>query len=109
MNKRQRKKKLKKCFYPLIDEFNLMTLNGEELKRAYKDYQNFCLKNYSYFHYRHKEMVKNKALSRKPFYRFSIGVEFSEHIKYISNLFTINNRNNYKCTVTQSVNDFLKL
>lgn len=70
MNKRQAKKRRKKVVYPLVDEFNLLTLNEDEYNKAIEDYHNFCSKHYSYKHYKDRY----KLLLRKPcFYRFPVG------------------------------------
>lgn len=51
MNKRQAKKAAKKVTYPLVDEFNLLTLSPEEYNeynKAIKDYHEYVLKHCIY-------------------------------------------------------------
>jgi len=58
------RKARKKCFYPLV-EFDLVTISELQRKKAYKDYREYCLKNYSYFHYCDKKTTREKALKGK--------------------------------------------
>ena len=57
MNKRQAKKYRKKVVYPIIDEFNLLTLNQEELDKAIKDFDEYCIKHRHYKHYKDRKSV----------------------------------------------------
>lgn len=74
MNKRQAKKYRKKVIYPIIDEFNLLTLNQEELDKARKDFEEYCLKHRRYKKYRDK----NKIMNEPCFYRYPVGKAVSD-------------------------------
>lgn len=77
MNKRQAKKARKKVVYPLIDEFNLISMTEEERKAAWKDFDNYVQKCYRYYHYRDKYKV-----ARKPcFYSFPVGEAAKKHFE----------------------------
>lgn len=78
MNKRQAKKEHKKVIYPLIDEFNLLTLNEEEYKQAMKEFYEYAYKHLHYKHYRdkNKPYIKNHI----PIFSFPVGKAFSEYI-----------------------------
>ena len=69
MNKRQAKKARKKVVYPLADEFNLLTLNAEELEEAIADYQKYAQKYCRYYHYRDRE----KLMRKRCYYVFPVG------------------------------------
>lgn len=47
MNKRQLKKKKKKCLPVIVDEFNLLTMTDDEREKAYKKYEEY-VRRYSY-------------------------------------------------------------
>lgn len=69
MNKRQLKKCKNKIAYPLVDEYNLLTLNADEYKKAIEDYKNYCRKYYRFKCYKNKHKIL-----KKPFiYNFPIG------------------------------------
>lgn len=75
MNKRQTKKARKKVVYPLIDEFNLLTMNAEEVKAAHKEYDDYIQKHFRYFHYRDWRKV-----ARKPcFFKYPVGEAAREY------------------------------
>lgn len=79
MNKRQAKKTRKKVIYPLVDEFNLISMNAEELRVARKEYYDYVQKHFRYFHYRDKYKV-----ARKPcFFRYPVGEAIREYLEGI--------------------------
>lgn len=80
MNKRQAKKYRSKVVYPIIDEFNLLTLDEKELKEAQKDFENYCLKHHHYKRYKDREKIGNKPC----FYRYPVGKSVSDFIKLTS-------------------------
>lgn len=77
MNKRQVKKTKKKVIYPLVDEFNLISMNTEEFKAARKEYYDYAQKYFRYFHYRDKYKV-----ARKPcLFRYPVGEAAREFLE----------------------------
>lgn len=77
MNKRQVKKYRSKVVYPLVDEYNLLTLDEDEYKKAINDYKNYCIKHCSYKHYKDKD----KVFKRPFFYSFPIGESMKQMFK----------------------------
>lgn len=60
MNKRQAKKDRQKFVYGLADEWNLATMDEEELKAARKEFEDYCRKHRHYKHYRDREKIIKK-------------------------------------------------
>lgn len=75
MNKRQEKKARKKVVYPLVDEFNLLSMNEKEVMAARKEYDDYVREHFRYFHYRDKYKV-----ARKPcHFRYPVGEAAKEY------------------------------
>lgn len=85
MNKRQAKKVRKKVVYPLVDEFNLISMNAEEIKDAYKEYDDYVQKHFRYFHYRDRHKVAMKPC----LYRYPIGEAVSGYYEEVLKLKTM--------------------
>ena len=68
MNKRKAKKRLKKCFTPLVDEFGMVTMSDEERKVFRKSIQTYSLRHFSYKHYKDKEKAFKKAVEHPAIY-----------------------------------------
>ena len=79
MNKRQKKKAMKKISYPLVDEMSLLTLSPKEYDDAMNDFKSFLWNNCRYYHY------KNRHKSRvAPFsYCFPVGKSYHKHFEEI--------------------------
>ena len=65
MNKRKAKKKFKKCFTPLIDNFGCLSMSDIELKMFNKAIKRYCLQHFSYKHYKDKEDALKRALQHQ--------------------------------------------
>ena len=85
MNKRQAKKTRKKVVYPLVDEFNLISMTAEEIKDAYKEYNDYVQKHFRYFHYQDRRKVAMKPC----LYRFPVGEAVRKYCDEILKLKTV--------------------
>lgn len=78
MNKRQLKKKYNKCSFLMVDEMNLLTMNDEERKQAFLDYEKYCHKHCCYYHY--KDKYNHNKMS---FYSLPTGDEYNKKMKNV--------------------------
>ena len=83
MNKRQAKKAAKKVVYPLVDEFNLLTMDNEERKAAIDDFNAYAQKHYRYFHYKDKY----KKVRTPCYYCFPVGKKYAEQLVKMTDLY----------------------
>lgn len=101
MNKRQLKKRRKKCLPVIADEANLLIMTDEERSEAYKEYQNF-VRNYSY-------RKKYKNLKGKHLvYFYPVGKKIGDFINEMGKRCrkgTVDKKESPM--VTQSLNDFI--
>lgn len=74
MNKRQAKKASKKVVYPLVDEFNLLTLSPKEHEEALKDFYDYAQRHFRYKRYKDKWKKYRKPCT----YRFPVGEAYRE-------------------------------
>lgn len=98
MNKRQAKKYRKKVVYPIIDEFNLLTLNQEELDKAIKDFDEYCIKHRHYKHYKDKKKIMNEPC----LYSYPVG---KSAIGFYEKMFSLTRKYTKSIRVTQSIDD----
>lgn len=96
MKKRQKKKNQKKYLLVLADEFNLMTMTPDELKKAEEDFNKYREK-YA-FRKKYKDLKNQKPLV----YYYPPGDKMMKSIKDVSS----SGRRQSKTTVTQSLSDF---
>lgn len=96
MNKRQAKKAAKKVTYPLVDEFNLLTLSPEEYNKAIKDFNEYVQKHCRYKHYKDKWKAGKAPFS----YHFPVGESGSPFFRRII-------QNTRKCPNITTVNQSL--
>ena len=89
MNKRQKKKAMKKISYPLVDEMNLLTLSPKEYDDAMNDFKSFLWNNCRYYHYRDKYNPRVAPFS----YHFPVGESFQKYINEI-----LRTTRSYNCT-----------
>ena len=89
--------------YPLVDEFNLLTLNAEELKGAIADYQKYAQKYYRYYHYRDRE----KLIRKRCCYTHPVGKAISEY--YQDMLKRTRKYNAPSVTVVQDINVIMNI
>jgi len=103
MNKRKRKKAYKKCFYQLVDKINLTTMNIEEIKRIFEDFEKH-IKHYGYFHHKDEYKLKNKLIYHPVFYTYPI----NEINNIYESYFIQSRKHNYKpLMVIQSIDDLM--
>ena len=89
MNKRQKKKALKKVVYPhlTIDEFTFVGYSEEEIKNFWIAYNDYVYKNFRYFHYRDKEKLYSKPcyfrapLSKTQTMRMEEGLKYARQFE----------------------------
>lgn len=98
MNKRQAKKYRKKVAYPIIDEFNLLTLNQEELDKAIKNFDEYCIKHRHYKHYKDKKKIMNEPC----LYGYPVGKSV---INFYEKMFSSTRKYTKSIRVTQSLDD----
>lgn len=77
MNKRQAKKAHKKVVYPLIDEYNLLTLDEDEYKKAKADFEKYIFQHFRYKHYKDKYKLSRKFCT----YVYPVGKAYREKME----------------------------
>lgn len=68
MNKRKAKKRLKKCFCPLVDNFGCLSMSDEEREAFEKSVKKYSLQHFSYKHYKDKETALKRAAQHPTIY-----------------------------------------
>ena len=82
-NKRKHKKRLKKCFNPIVDELGILTMSEEERVAFYKNVQKYSLRCFSYKRYKDKEKARKKAMEHPTIYAPS-GKAIEKHLLEMS-------------------------
>ena len=85
MNKRKKKKQLKKCFCPLADEFGLLTMTQEEILDFRKEMRQYSLRHFSYKHYKDKEKARKRALQHPTIYA-PVGKQYADEMIQMAKL-----------------------
>ena len=99
MNKRQRKKKMKKYLPIIADEANLLTMTDNEREQAFKDYENYKEK------FAYKKNYKNFKEGKPLHYFFPVSQRLNDFLTSVSSV-ARGTSNTIK--VTQTMNDFIQ-
>ena len=105
MNKRQFKKAYRKVVYPVIDEFNLITMDKEEREKAIKDFHDFAYKNYHYKRYHTKQRLLQRVCRGPSGYYFPVGKGVE---KWYKETLSLTRSFNKKHVVKQSLSAVIK-
>jgi hypothetical protein len=102
MNKRQLKKRNKKCLPVIADEFNLITMTNKEREEAVTDYLMFVRKYAYRKHYKDLKMTGKYLI-----YAYPVSKSMREAFSKLSSFKRIPRSQSNMTVATQSVDDFI--